>query len=211
MNQKKEVLKDETLLYSDLQEVALDDRGRVKYDRETKAPLYVYHEAINEILKATAIGLIDGYSDGTFRPEASITKGEFIKLAILLSTNRNFDFSAIPTTVNHWSAHYVAVAEMQNVIDVGEYDETNLDEAITRIEMICILSRIQIYMKGISQYRDAELPAYTDINDLTEEEKDLLLHAARYELISDMFETNTIRPYDNLTRGEAVMAIMRIY
>ena len=29
--------------------------------------------------------------------------------------------------------------------------------------------KIQINMKGISQYRDAELPNYTDIDNLTEE------------------------------------------
>ena len=92
----KEVPKDNTLVYPDLQEVAIDDRGNQKFDRYTKELLYVYHEGTNEILKATAIGLIEGYEDGTFRPNASISKAEFIKLAIVLSTNRNFDFSAIP-------------------------------------------------------------------------------------------------------------------
>jgi len=210
------VPKDETLVFPDLQEVSKDRWGYIEKDRVTGETLYKYHRAINEILKASSIGLLEGYEDGTFRPNNTISKAEFLKLAIILSTNRNFDFSAIPTNLNHWSAPYVAVAEMQNVIDKGEYNDYNLNEPITRIEMICILSKIQINMKGISQYRDAELPAYIDIDTLTEEEKELLLHAARYELMSDMFERNengqyTIRPYDNLTRGEAAMAIMRIY
>ena len=76
-------------------------------------------------------------------------------------------------------------------------------------------------MKGVSQYRDAELPNYTDIENLTEEEKELVLHACRYELLSDLFDTKsgtnrsqsvlTLRPYENLTRGDAAMAIMRVY
>ena len=212
----KESFKDETLVFPDLQTEARDANGKLVYDRETKQLLYKYHIATNEILKATAIGLIDGYSDGTFRPDETITKAEFIKLAITLATNRNFDFSAIPTTLDHWSGPYVTMAEMQNVVDIGEYNDFNLNEPITRIEMICILSRIQINMKGISQYREAEMPNYTDIENLTEEEKELLLHAAKYELISDMFTPNskgeyTIRPYDNLTRGDAAIAIMRVY
>lgn len=212
----KECFKDETLGYPDLQYLAKDSRGNQMYDWQTREPLYRYHKSVNEVLKATAIGLIEGYEDGTFRPDNSISKGEFIKLAIVLSTNRNFDFSAIPTKLNHWSAPYVAVAEMQKVVEVGQYNDMNLNEPITRIEMICILSKIQINMKGISQYRDAELPAYIDIDTLTEEEEELLLHAARYELMSDMFERNeegnyAIRPYDNLTRGEAAIAVMRIY
>lgn len=202
---------DESLIYPDLQTVIKDERGRDEYDRETGKKYYKYHYATNEIIKSSKIGLTAGYADGTFRPNETITKGEFIKMAIALSTNRNFDFSAIPTTLKHWAAPYVAVAEMQNVVNVGEYNDSNLNEPITRIEMICILSKIQIKMKGISQYRDAELPNYTDIDNLTEEEKELLLHAARYELISGMFNTNTIRPYGNLTRADAAVAIMRVY
>lgn len=217
INTSVAVPKDDSLVYPDLQSIAYDERGKPVVDRETKETLYYYHYSTNEVLKATAIGLIDGYDDGTFRPDASITKGEFIKLAIVLSTNRNFDFSAIPTTLKHWSGPYVAFAEMQGVVDKNAYNDSNLSEPITRIEMICILSKIQIKMKGISQYRDAELPNYTDINDLTEEEKELLLHACKYELISGMFDKDEngnalpIRPYDNLTRGDAAIAIMHVY
>jgi len=208
---------DEELVYPDLQSIAYDKRGRPVVDKKTKEQLYVYHAATNEVLKATSIGLIEGYEDGTFKPDASITKAEFIKLAIVLSMNRSFDFSAIPTRLRHWSACYVAVAEMQGVVEAGEYNDKNLDEPITRMEMICILSKIQIRMKGISQFRDAELPSYPDINNLTEEEKELLLHACDYELLSGMFERDEegnllpLRPDDNLTRGDAAVAIMRVY
>lgn len=216
INVNATAFKNDDLAFSDLQYLARDEKGQVLYDKETGNQLYRYHNAVNEILKASAIGLIQGYGDGTFKPDASITKGEFIKLAMVLSTNRNFDFSAIPTTLKHWAGQYVAMGEMQGVLEIGEYNESNLNEPITRIEMICILSKIQIKMKGISQYRDAELPNYTDIDNLTEEEKELLLHAAKYELISGMFDKDengkyTIKPYDNLTRGEAAVAIMRIY
>lgn len=212
----KEAFKNESLAFPDLQVYARDSKGKVKYDKKTGEPYYIYHKATNEILKATAIGLIEGYNDGTFKPDESITKAEFIKMAIVLSTNRNFDFSAIPTSFDHWSAPYIAMGEMQGVLDVGEYNDANVDEPITRLEMICILSKIQIQMKGVSQYRDAQLPNYTDIDTLTEEEKGLLLHAASYELVSGMFEKDsngeyTIRPYDNLTRADAAVAIMRIY
>lgn len=208
---------DQELEYPDLQLVAYDLRGKPIKDRETKEQLYVYHYATNEVLKASEIGLIQGYEDGTFIPEASITKAEFIKLAIVLSTNRNFDFSAIPSKLKHWAAPYVAVAEMQGVVAKGHYNLTNLDKPVTRIEMICILSKIQINMKGISQYRDAVLPTYPDINNLTEEEKEMLLHACKYELLANMFERDEagnvlpLRPYDNLTRGDAAIAIMRVY
>lgn len=172
------------------------------------------HWATRSISKSTKIGLIEGYhqEDGTyvFKPEQDITRAEFIKMAIILATNRTFDFNTVPTNLNHWAGKYVKVAEMQNVIPRGLYDDSNLDEAITRIEMICILSKIQINMKGIAQNTLGKLQ-YTDIADLTEDEKALLLHAAKYTLISDMLETTTFEPNKNLTRAEATVAIMKIY
>lgn len=216
VNVNIETFKDDSLVFPDLQYYATDSKGKVKYDKKTGEPYYRYHEATNEVLKASGIGLIQGYVDGTFKPEESITKAEFIKIAMALATNRNFDFSAIPTTIDHWAAPYVAMAEMQGVVELNKYNDANLDEPITRIEMICILSKIQIQMKGVSQYRETEMPNYTDIDNLTEEEKELLLHATGYELISGMFDKDdngeySIRPYDNLTRAEAAVAIMRIY
>ncbi len=208
------------MIFSDLYYPSLDYSGRQERDSERRE-LFFYNKYINEITKATQITidinntkLISGYPDGTFRPDDKITKAEFLKMAIGLSVNRNFDFSAIPSNgIRHWAAQYVAVAEMQNVVDVGDYSDDNLNEAITRLEMIEILSRIQINMKGISQYRDAGDLNYSDMSILTDEEKGYLLHAARYELIEGMLDSGVteIRPYDPITRGEAARAIIRVY
>lgn len=201
-------------IFPDLILQVFDERGRPVKDKETKEFVYENHWATKDIMKSTKIGLIVGYEqeDGTFvfKPEQSISKAEFIKMAMILSTNRTFDFDTIPTTLTHWAGKYVKVAEMQNVIEKDKYNDSNLDEPITRIEMICILSKIQINMKGIQQNRDGKLQ-YTDIDKLTEEEKALLLHAAKYTLITDMLETTTFKPNQNLTRAEATVAIMKIY
>ncbi|MBQ9266990.1 MAG: S-layer homology domain-containing protein [Clostridia bacterium] len=201
-------------IFPDLAIQLIDERGRPIVDKDTKEYVYEDHWASRSIVKSVRIGLIEGYqeADGTyvFKPEQAITRAEFIKMAMVLSTNRTFDFDTIPSDINHWAGKYVKVAEMQNVVEKGAYTVANLDEPITRIEMICILSRIQINMKGIEQNRQGNLQ-YTDTNNLTEEEKALLLHAAKYVLISDMLDTTTFRPNQNLTRAEATVAIMRIY
>ncbi len=201
-------------LFPDLNIQQFDEKGRPIRDKETKEYVYEDHWATKEIVKSTKIGLIVGYhqEDGSyvFKPEQAITRAEFIKMAMVLSTNRTFDFETIPADIEHWAGSYVKVAEMQNVIEKGKYNAKTLDEPITRIEMICILSKIQINMKGVEQNRQGQLQ-YTDINLLTEEEKALLLHAAKYELINNMLETTTFEPNKNLTRAEATVAIMRIY
>ncbi|MBR4110249.1 MAG: S-layer homology domain-containing protein [Clostridia bacterium] len=196
--------------FPDLVERVKDKYGNYVKDKQGE---YVYqdHWAKSEVLKAANIGLIEGYPDGNFRPDEKITRGEFIKIAMVLATNATFDFSIMPECrVTNWAGPYVSAAEIQNVIEKGKYTDKNVSEPITRIEMICILSKIQINMKGISQYRD-ERSLYTDINSLTNEEKDLLVHAARYELIEGMLSTNEIKPYEELTRAEAAVALMRVY
>ena len=196
--------------FPDLKVQVLDSKGNPKYGQDGNI-LYEDHWATREILKAADIGLIEGYPDGNFMPDVNITRGEFIKIAMSLATNKTFDFSIMPACkVTNWAGPYVSAAEMQNVVKKGEYTDANISEPITRIEMICILSRIQINMKGISQYRDSE-SLYTDINSLTNEEKDLLVHAARYELIEGMLSTKEIKPHEKLTRAEAAVALMRVY
>ena len=201
-------------IFPDLSIQQFDEKGRAIIDKNTREYVYEDHWASKDIVKSTKIGLIEGYreEDGTyvFKPDQSITRAEFIKMAMVLSTNRTFDFDTIPADINHWAGKYIKVAEMQRVLKKDQYTIAELDEPITRIEMISLLSKIQINMKGIEQNRQGVLQ-YTDIDKLTEEEKSLLLHAAKYELIKDMLTTTTFKPNQNLTRAEATVAIMRIY
>lgn len=199
------------LTFPDLRTPIIDDWGKHVQDRNGNY-MYNEHWATNEIMKAANIGLIQGYPDGNFMPDSNITRAEFIKIAMSLATNKTFDFSIMPECgVTNWAGPYVSAAEMQNVVEKGKYTDANISEPITRIEMICILSRIQINMKGISQYRDADISLYTDINSLTKDERDLLVHAARYELIEGMLSTKEIKPHEELTRAEAAVALMRVY
>jgi hypothetical protein len=195
--------------FSDLKIQQFDNKGKPLLDAQ-KNFVYEPHWALKEIDKLTKIKLIDGFPDGTFKPEDTITKGQYIKMIIILATNRSFDFTRIPTASNHWAAPYLAVAEMQNVVDKGKYSAEDLDKPITRIEMVSILSRIQINMKNIEQYRQGKL-YYTDLEGLTDKEKELLLHATKYELLEGMLESKEFQPNKNITRAEAVVSIYRVY
>ncbi len=172
----------------------------------------VEHFAVREITQATNIGVIEGYEDGTFRPNNSISREEFIKMLMVLATNRTFDFESVDTKYKSWAGPYVTIAEMQGVIQPGTYTDETLKEPITRLEMVLMLSKTQIKMKGIPQNQLGSL-VYTDINSLTDEEKDLLLHAAKYDLLEGMRDgtSKLFEPNKNLTRGEAAAALMRIY
>ena len=82
---------DTKLMYSDLQERALDKYGRGMYigNGTDRIEGYFYNKSINEILKGSQIGIINGYPDGTFKPNDSVSKGDFVKLAIGLALGVN--------------------------------------------------------------------------------------------------------------------------
>lgn len=186
-------------------------------ERDNRGREYIVeHFAVREITQATNINVINGYEepDGTFtfRPNNNISREEFIKMLMVLATNRTFDFASVDTKYTSWAGTYVTIAEMQGVIQPGIYTDETLKDPITRLEMVLMLSKTQILMKGIPQNQLGSL-VYTDINNLTEEEKDLILHAVKYDLLEGMKDgtSKLFEPNKNLTRGEAAAALMRIY
>lgn len=182
------------------------------YNKNTKKYEQIIHEDRREILMAARIGFLEGYEDGTFKPDNPITRAEFIKMLMGMATNRTFNFSTIHTTYTNWAGRYVTHAEMQGVIEKGQYTEEELEQPITRLEVVCMLARVQIQMKGIPQNQLGRL-IFTDIDALTEEEKDLLLHAASYDLLEGMKDGSMteFEPNKNITRAETARALIRIY
>ncbi len=191
------------------------DYPDLTWEEKTKTGKIVHkvHPAAREITQATRINVMDGYPDGTFKPDETIKRGEFIKIIMSLATNRTFDFASVESKYSQWYGPYVTVAEMQGVIQKNEFNEAELENPITRIEMILMLARTQIIMKNIPLTQVEDKLKYTDIGFLTKEERELVLHAAQYELLEGMKEsTDTeLHPHTNLTRGEAAVAIMRVY
>lgn len=90
--------------------------------------------AINELIK---LGIIDGYEDGTFRPDQTITRGEFTKLIItfkgiaeVASDALNSGFEDVDS-INHWAKKYIKLAFDQGIIN-GYEDGTFKPDAPVR-------------------------------------------------------------------------------
>ena len=80
-----------------------------------------YREAITELAKT---GIVQGYSDNTYKPQQSINRAEFIKILMATKYQRQVDyqaqsdkscFSDIPSPV--WYRPYACVAQTRKVID----------------------------------------------------------------------------------------------
>ena len=123
----------------------LTDEARERFWSETNAYTDVadgswYNNAISTL---SNIGILGGYEDGTFRPNASITRAEFAKIAVSF-----FDWADIEAANNFvdvrdsaWYANYVAVAAKIGLIEGYGGNVFRPDATITRAEACTIINR----------------------------------------------------------------------
>lgn len=88
-----------------------------------------YNKAITKLVEE---GVINGYEDGTFKPENTITRAEFSKLLAIASAPSSQQFTATTTTFTDvadsssssaWAIPYIAYAAQAKI--VNGYDEGN--------------------------------------------------------------------------------------
>lgn len=99
-----------------------------------------YAPIINEM---AAGGLVNGYADGTFRPENKITRAEFITM--LMQNEKLQKFKELPfsdISSNLWYADYIYSAYAAGYVS-GYSDNTfKPDNSITRAEAVKILTSV---------------------------------------------------------------------
>ncbi len=121
-------------------------------------------------------GLINGYGDGTLKPDMPITRAEFIALVSNLNNTNtgstsNNSFKDIDTT--HWASDVISRATSNGWID-GYSDNTfRPDEPITRDEAVSVVNKIidrrididNIYSDGLIIFEDMYIEhwAYYDV------------------------------------------------
>lgn len=123
----------------------LTDGARERFWSETSAYSDVAAGSWYNIAVSTLsnMGILGGYEDGTFRPNASITRAEFAKIAVSF-----FDWadvyavnSFVDVRDSAWYANYVAVAAELGLIEGYGGNVFRPDATITRAEACTIINR----------------------------------------------------------------------
>lgn len=99
-----------------------------------------YNNAVSTLTRA---GILDGYEDGSFRPNASITRAEFTKIAVsffkhVVGASSN-PFNDVPDSA--WYAEFVKAAAELGLIDGYEDGTFRPNAPITRAEACTIVNR----------------------------------------------------------------------
>lgn len=87
-------------------------------------------------------GTIAGYSDGSFRPEGSITRAEFVTLVARYACLTETATTAFSDAGAHWANGYIGAAVQAGYLDGYADGSFRPDAAITRAEAVKILNRM---------------------------------------------------------------------
>ena len=147
--------------------------------------------------------VVNGYPDGTYRPDATLTYGEYIKL-IVSASMPEVDFTMVDSPFEHWAGPYLTVLENFEIVEKGVISKERLDEPVSRIEVVRILGECDIKIR--KSYQKTTLLEFTDILGITDIEKTLLRHAVATGVISGD-PAGTFRPNDTLIRSEVAKII----
>lgn len=125
------------------------------------------HWAANYIGYMQQFGIITGYADGSFRPDASVTRAEFAAIASRFEklTEGTKSFSDVPSS--HWAAKYINFAATRGWVN-GYADGTfRPNNSITRAEVAAVTCRLLERNADQSYIRShlSELRAFTDVSE----------------------------------------------
>ena len=107
-----------------------------------------YEEAVTLL---NALGIINGYPDGTFRPENSITRAEFTVIANKLAKLKLEAMTGVFTDCElHWGQQYAETAAKNGIVS-GYPDGTfRPDNPVTYQEGVTILLNMKGYKKEVN-------------------------------------------------------------
>ncbi len=162
------------------------------------------HWAEDIIYALAEQGVVNGYDDGTFRPEDNITKGEFIKM-MLEALGEEEDTAAMPyeDVTNSKMSGYISRAYTLGITQGINSSDTifGIDDSITRLEAAVLIGR---YFKPTGSPA-----AFTDTELIPSDLRGAVGAAAEFGVIHGM-DDGSFSPYAELTRAEAAVISYRL-
>ena len=96
----------------------------------------------NPISTMSALGIIPGYPDGTFKPNKPITRAEFAAIAARFDETQSGKSATFSDVIGHWAAKEIGIAYYNDWIK-GYPDGTfKPDQNITRAEAMTLINRV---------------------------------------------------------------------
>ncbi len=160
------------------------------------------HWADVTIGKLIELGVINGYGDGTFRPDNTITRAEFSTIVRKAFKYDEVIGNSFDDTSNHWAKNEVHTLVVSGVIDKAEYGDLYMpDKNITRIEMAKMIVRaVGLGEQAVDMAGNNT--KFVDNADIPSADRGYIIIASDNGIING-YPDLTFKPYGEATRAEA--------
>jgi hypothetical protein len=158
------------------------------------------HWAEDYILSFASKGYIEGYPDGTFRPEQPISRAEFtcILLNSLGITPSGSTAAAFGDTASHWAHAQIDEAAARGILVVSEYPNgLKPDGSILRSEAAAMIIR------ALGKSPNSSQSSFTDSSQIAKSMYNGYIQAAAVAGYIKGYPDGTFRPFSVVKRAEA--------
>lgn len=166
------------------------------------------HWANDTVSEAVALGLIKGYPDGTFKPEATIEKVHFTSILVRplgLTATKPVAFLDVG---NYDEATKAEIAAAHEALIVRNYTGYfNPRHYITRAEVARMLYAANTYLTG-NAYVPAKLAQFKDTAALSKDDQVAITMLKEFH-VTNGYPDGTFRANAQITRAEATALVLR--
>jgi len=172
------------------------------------------HWAYNAIMQVYQKKWFDGYPDGSFRPNASITRAEALKVFVVFLglDYESMDISNLTyaDTAGHWAAAYIEAGKDLFPVHTTIQGKTpfNPNMPVTREDTIYALVKALGCDVDVKYPDQSVLGMFKDQNSISGSIKPIFSIALMHELVAG-FPDSTIRAQAALTRAEFATLLLR--
>ncbi|QKS48759.1 S-layer homology domain-containing protein (plasmid) [Paenibacillus cellulosilyticus] len=162
------------------------------------------HWGSSFIQKAVKLGIVTGYDNNTFKPNAAVSRAEFAALiarAFALSpdaASANFN-----DTSSNWAAGYIGTLAAKGIITGYQDGSFKPNAPISRAEMVVIISRLM----NLDVLAAGEPTNFTDVSS-SNWASNAIKQASSANLVQGV-SSSEFAPNGTTTRAEAVTLIIR--
>ncbi|WP_339223571.1 S-layer homology domain-containing protein [Paenibacillus sp. FSL H8-0332] len=150
--------------------------------------------------RATRMGMITGYADGSFHPGAKVTRAEFAVMLTKAFGLTGAQGTGFSDTQGHWASMALTALQEHGVIQGYADGSFHPKQEITRAEAVTMLARLTNYVPG-TPARFSDLPASWAAEPI---------NAFANAGIVTGKGNGAFKPKDSASRAEAVVMIVRL-
>lgn len=166
-----------------------------------------YDWAKENIKRLSDKGVLNGYSDGTYKPAAGVSRAEFVKMLVTsleITVNEKEEMRFADCTGNDWFYPYVAIAYSVGCVSgIDEYT-FNASGSITRQDLAVMLFNA-LEHKG-KPFAMTEEVCTEPLPDYAKEAFNALIGKG----IITGYDDGTYKPAGHVTRAEAAVMLCRV-